>query len=247
MTASTTSGPRDDHFPPTQWTLVRAAQSDDPADVEQAMNQICRRYWYPIYAYLRRSQRSKHDAEDLTQVFFEHLLKGDAIQQIRREGGKLRSFLLGSLKHVLSDQARHDRAQKRGGGQTHLSLDEMAAEERYEHEPVDTRDPEWLFTHAWAHDLLAGIRERLQEAFSVSGRAEVFETLLPFLMWDEDPPSHREVAQKLGCSEAASRVTIMRLRNRFRAMLEEELACTVVSPEDIPGELAWLRSMLAPR
>ncbi|HRJ07926.1 MAG TPA: sigma-70 family RNA polymerase sigma factor [Prosthecobacter sp.] len=235
----------DSSFPPTQWTLVRAVQSGDPADAEAAMSQICQRYWYPIYAYLRRSRHSAPDAEDLTQAFFMRLIKRETLQIIQLDGGKLRSFLLGSLKHLLSDEARHHNAQKRGGGQKLLSIDEMQAEERYACEPQDMRDPEWLFTHAWANDLLAGIREKLRAAFAVAGRAEVFETLLPFLMWDEEPPSHREIAQKLGCSEAASRVQIMRLRSKFRALLEEELACTVLTPEDIPGELAWLRSVLA--
>lgn len=245
MNESSTDSLRDGFFPATQWTLVRAAQSGDPADAEQAMNQICRRYWYPIYAYLRRSRHSAHDAEDLTQMFFERLLQRDSIGAIRQEGGKLRSFLLGSLKRVISDQSRHDRAQKRGGGVADLSFDEMEAEQRYACEPQDTRDPESIFLNAWAYDLLASIREKLRAAFAVTGREAVFETLLPFLMWDEDPPSHREIAEKLGCSEASSRVQIMRLRSKFRTLLEEELACTVLTPEDIPGELAWLRSVLA--
>jgi RNA polymerase sigma factor (sigma-70 family) len=232
-------------FPVTRWTLVRAVQDGDPATVEQAMAQICERYWYPIYAYLRRSGKAAHDAEDLTQAFFAHLIASDAIPQVRQEGGRMRSFLLGSLKHLLSDQARHDNAQKRGGLERHVSFDEMEADERYNNEPRDARDSETLFARAWAQDLIANVRGKLRAAFEITGRAQVFETLLPFLMWDEEPPSHREIAQKLGCSEASSRVQIMRLRHKFRELLEEELACTVLAPEDIPGEIAWLRTVLS--
>ena len=107
----------DGFFPPTQWTLVRAVQSGDPADAEEAMSQICQRYWYPIYAYLRRSRHSAHDAEDITQAFFMRLIKRETLRVIQLDGGRLRSFLLGSLKHLLSDEARHNNAQKRGGGQ----------------------------------------------------------------------------------------------------------------------------------
>ena len=234
-------------FPDTQWTLVKAAQSDDPEASRKAMEQICQRYWYPIYAYLRRSHHSAHDAEDLTQSLFAHLVESDAINLMRNDIGKLRSFLLGSLRHLLSDQARRDNAQKRGGQQPHVSFDELEAEERYALEPQDKRDPEWLFTNAWAQDLVAHVREKLRDAFAITGREEIFDTLLPFLMWDEEPPSHQQIAQKLGCSEASSRVQIMRLRHKFRELLQNELAFTVLTPEDIPGEIAWLRSVLASR
>lgn len=233
-------------FPTTRWTLIRAAQSQDGSK-EEAVEQICQRYWYPIYAFLRRSGRSEQDAEDLTQTLFEQLIKKDAIQFMAQEKGKLRSYLLGCLKRLLSKDTRFHAAAKRGGGQKPVSFDEMEAEERYRLEPRDTRDPEWLFANAWARDLLATVRERLREAFEVSGRAEVFETLLPFLMWDEEPPSHREIAEKLGKSESASRLTLMRLRAKFRQLLEEELACTVLNEEEIADEVAWLRSALESR
>lgn len=209
------------------------------------MEELCKGYWYPIYAFLRRSGQSAHDAEDLTQAFFQRLIADDSILAARQEAGKLRSYLLGVLKRLLSDQVRHDSAQKRGGSVLHVSFDEMEAEERYAQEPQDVRDPEWIFTHAWAHDLLAGVREKLREAFSATGRADVFEVLLPFLMWDNEPPSHNEIAAKLGSSETATRILIHRLRTKFRDLLREEVARTVLKAEDIPGELAWLQSILA--
>ena len=227
--------------------MIRAAQSDDAEAKETAVNYLCQHYWYPIYAFLRRSGRSDHDAEDLTQAFFERLIQQDSVQFMQQERGRLRSFLLGCLKRQLTDEARRETTKKRGGGQKAVSFDEMEAEERYQLEPRDTRDPEWIFTHAWAHDLLANIRSQLRDAFADSGRADVFDALLPFLLWDEEPPSHREIAEKLGCSETASRLKLMNLRSKFRELLEEELARTVLTADEIPGEVAWLRSALEKR
>lgn len=232
-------------FPTTHWTLVQAVQGSDPNAAAHAMEAMCKSYWYPIYAFLRRSGHDKQNAEDLTQAFFERLVAEDSISSVRKEIGKLRSFLLGVLKRLISDQNRYDNAQKRGGGVTHISFEEMAAEERYACEPQDTRDPEWIFTHAWAHELLAGVREKLREAFAATGRAGVFEIVLPFLMWDNEPPSHKEIALKLGSSEAGTRILIHRLRTKFRDLLREEVACTVLTPSEIPDELAWLQSVLA--
>lgn len=232
-------------FPTTHWTLVQAVQGNDPNAAAEAMEEMCKSYWYPIYAFLRRSGYDKQRAEDFTQAFFEQLITEDAMRSVREQAGKLRSFLLGVLKRLISDQNRHDNAQKRGGGITHISFDEMAAEERYIHEPKDTRDPEWLFTHAWAHELLAGVREKLRSAFAAAGRAGVFEIVLPFLLLDNDPPSHKDIAKQLGSSEAATRILIHRLRTKFRELLREEVARTVLTAEEITGELAWLQNMLA--
>lgn len=242
---SKTVTPNDAAFPTTHWTLVQAMQGDDPNAAAEAMEAMCKSYWYPIYAFLRRSGYTSQDSEDLTQAFFERLIADDSIRGARQSLGKLRSFLLGVLKRLISDQQRHDKAQKRGGGVIHVSFDEMSAEERYAREPQDTRDPEWLFTHAWAHELLAGVREKLRVAFAATGRAGVFEIVLPFLLLDNDPPSHKEIAKQLGSSEAATRILIHRLRTKFRDLLRDEVARTVLNAEEIPGELAWLQSMLA--
>lgn len=232
-------------FPTTHWTLVQAVQNGSADDAALAMEKLCKGYWYPIYAYLRRSGHSTEDAEDLTQAFFHRLITDDTIQSVRQEVGKLRSYLLGALKRLMSDHTRHHAAQKRGGGILHISFEEMDAEDRYAREPQDTRDPEWVFTHAWAHELLAGVREKLREAFSATGRAGVFDVLLPFLMWNNEPPSHREIAKQLGSSETATRILIHRLRTKFRDLLRDEVARTVLTAEEIPGELAWLQGVLA--
>lgn len=234
-------------FPSTHWSLVRAVQGTDADEAARAMEELCRGYWYPIYAFLRRSGYSVPDSEDLTQAFFHRLITEKALLMARQSAGKLRSYLLGTLKHLLSDHVRHHTAQKRGGGQPNISFDQMEAEERYACEPQDSRDPEWLFTRAWANELLSGVREQLRNAYDAVGRADVFHLLLPFLIWDNEPPSCREIAHKMGSSEVATRILIHRLRVKFRILLRDEVARTVLTPEEIPGELAWLQSVLAER
>ena len=232
-------------FPTTHWTLVQVVQDGSPGEAATALEAICTSYWYPIYAFLRRSGHGQHDAEDLTQAFFARLISEEAIQTVRREQGKLRSYLLGVLKRVLADHLRLGSAQKRGGGKVHVSFDQMEAEERYAHEPQDTRDPEWLFTQAWARELFSSVQQKLRTAFIETGRAEAFDALLPFIACDTEAPSQRELAEKLGKSETAAGTMIHRLREKFRTLLREEVAKTVLTPEEIPGEMAWLQEMLS--
>jgi len=219
-------------------------QGGAPEDAARAMEAICQRYWYPIYAFLRRRGHAPHDAEDFTQSFFAELISEDALQAVRRERGTLRSYLLGMLQRLLADHTRHHAARKRNGGRAAISLEELTAEERYRQEPKDTRDPEWLFARAWAQEVFAGVRAKMAEAFTAAGRAEVFEALLPFLTCDEAPPSQREIAEKLGASENAVGILVFRLRQTFRELLQAEIAATVLSPEEIPAELAWFQQML---
>ena len=232
-------------FPVTCWTMVRAARSDDPPEAAQAMALLCEHYWYPIYAFLRRSGYSTANAEDLTQIFFQRLIERETIQSIQHEDSRLRSFLLGCLKQMLSDQSRHANTQRRGGQSPHVSFDEMRAEERYALEPQDHRDPETLFAHAWARDLFTTVRDKLKTSFTKSRRPEVFDALLPFVSLEEDPPSYRDIAKKIGSSEASCRILVFRLREKFRELLKAEIALTADSPEEIGHEMAWLRGVLA--
>jgi DNA-directed RNA polymerase specialized sigma24 family protein len=147
-------------FPSTHWTLVQAVQGGNADDAARAMEKLCAGYWYPIYAYLRRSGHAAHDAEDLTQAFFHRLITEKALDMAQQGSGKLRSWLLGVLKHLLSDHFRHLGTQKRGGGIPHVSFDEMAAEERYTHEAQTESDPDAFFTQVWAQDLLTTVRGR---------------------------------------------------------------------------------------
>lgn len=230
-------------FPTTHWTLVTRVRQGGVVR-QAALEELCQLYWYPIYAFLRKRGHAQHDAEDLTQGFFAKLLNDETLDVADGEKGRLRTFLLFSLNRHLADQGRRDATQKRGGGRQIISFEAMNAEERYAHEPQELRDPERLFTQAWVHLLLEGVREKLRESFAATGRAGVFEMLLPFLL-GEDPPSYRDVAVKLDSSETAVRLLVFRARAKFRELLRDEIARTVLVPEDVPGEMAWLKSVLA--
>jgi len=232
-------------FPTTHWTLIDVAQCGSPEDAARAMEAICAHYWYPIYAFLRRSGYTAHDAEDLTQAFFERVVGEDAIRSVQRAQGKLRSYWLGVLKRVVADHLRHKSAEKRGGARAHVSFDQMAAEERYRLEPEDAKDPEWLFSRTWANELFVSVQAKLRRAYAQTEHGEEFEVLLPFLSCDAAPPSQRDVARRLGISETGAGVMIFRLREKFRALLREEIAKTALTAEDISAEMAWLHSMLS--
>ena len=236
------SAPRPD-FPTTHWTLVMRVR--ERGEVRRAaLEELCSLYWYPIYVFLRRRGYTQHDAEDLTQGFFAKLLHDQSFDAANADKGRLRTFLLAALNRHLTDQQRRQSAQKRGGGQQIIAFEAMNAEERYAHEPQDQRDPQWLFAQAWAHLLIDSVRDKLRESFAETGRAGVFETLLPFLLWDDATPSYREVAQKLEASETAVRLLVFRMRAQFRELLREEVARTVESPAQVEGELEWLKSTL---
>ena len=211
---------------------------------QAALEELCRLYWYPIYVFLRRRGHPRHDAEDLTQGFFLKLIHDGSFDVAEADKGRLRTFLLCSLDRHLADQQRRAGAQKRGGGQPMIAFEEMNAEERYAHEPQDQRDPEWLFTQAWAHLLLDGVRGKLRETFADTGRSEVFEVLLPFLL-GEDATSYREIAVQLESSETAVRLLVFRARATFRELLRDEIARTVASPAEVAGEMEWLKGVLA--
>lgn len=231
-------------FPITRWTLVEKVRRGGE-EARLAREELCALYWYPIYAFLRRHGHTREDAEDLTQGFFVKVLTDETIEAADRSKGHLRTFLLQVLKRHMVDEHRRGAAVKRGGGQRALSFDAMNAEERYASEPADTRDPEAVFTRAWAQELIAGVRVRLRDEFQESGRGDVFETLLPFLLWENDPPSYNTVATKLNASEASVRLLVFRLREKFREQLRREVSRTVETPEEVAGEIAWLQGVLA--
>src|SRR5881628_1700770 len=153
------SGPK--VFATTHWSVVLAAKEGDSSSVQDALEKLCRTYWYPIYAYLRRRGCGEHDAQDLTQGFFAQLLERRSIQGVEREKGKFRSFLLASLNYYVADERDRANAQKRGGGRQILSFDAQEAEQRYRLEPMDERSPDKLFEHRWAMTLLDQVLARL--------------------------------------------------------------------------------------
>lgn len=231
------------NFPSTDWTLVMRLH--EGGEVRRAaLEELCGLYWYPIYVFLRRRGYPQHDAEDLTQGFFLKLLSDETFDAAQEDQGKLRTFLLSALERHLADQLRRKGAMKRGGGAQIIAFEALKAEERYALEPLDHRDPEWLFTQTWAHLLLEGVRNKLRETFVEAGRAAVFEAVLPFLIMDEALPSYRDVAQRLDSSETAVRLLVFRMRNRFCQLLHEEVARTVAFPGQVEQELEWIKSIL---
>jgi RNA polymerase sigma factor (sigma-70 family) len=239
-----TGQPADAHFVTTRWTVVlEAAQADDSA-AQNAMAELCRIYWYPLYAFVRRRGYAPHDAEDLTQGFFLALLEKDFLDGITREGGRFRSFLLTALKRFLANEWDRASARKRGGGCILLSLEGAEAEERYLLEPVDRSTPESLFHRRWALTLLEKVLDQLKHEFGRTNNLEVFETLKPAIVGDRTR-SYLEIASELKTSEGAVKVAVHRLRNRFRILMRETIAQTVDTPEEVESELHFLMQSVA--
>ena len=231
-------------FPATRWTLVGRLRGAE-GESARALDELCRHYWFPIYATLRRGGRSTHDAEDLTQGFFAALMADRTFLAAQAERGRLRNFLLGALRRFVADEARHRLAQKRGGSAIVLSIEWERAEQRYLAEPVDERDPEKIYLSAWAHSLLERVREKVRASFA--GRETAYAELEPFLEGDENSIPFRELGARLGQSESGARVTVFRLRQRFRELLTEAVRQTVETPGEVEEELAWLLGVLRQR
>lgn len=230
-------------FPTTHWSLVQNAQKDG-ALAAQAMNELCRRYWYPIYAYLRCRGFDRPDAQDITQGFFLHIVTSGLLQHADRSRGKLRSYLLGALARHLADHLRHERAEKRGGRAIVLPLETQNAEDRFQNEPVDHRDPESLYLAAWANDLIEAVRGQLRLHYSKTGRETLFDGLQAFLGLDDDTTPYADLSLQFNASEAAMRLQVFRMRRRFGTMLRDEVARTVETPAELEEELAWLSKVL---
>lgn len=187
---------------------------------------------------------SSHDAEDLTQGFFAQLLNKQGLETVRREYGKFRSFLLASLKNFVADQRDRAFAAKRSPDQPLLELDAQNAEDRYRLEPVDRTDPEKIFERQWALTLLEEVLAALESEFATSGRGEVFRVLQPFLSGEHAMPAYNSVAARLALSEGAVRVTVHRMRERYRELIRKEIADTLAIGEDVEAEMRHLFAVL---
>jgi RNA polymerase sigma factor (sigma-70 family) len=231
-------------FATTQWSVVLNAGRSDLPEAREALEKLCRTYWYPLYLYVRRQGHSPEDAEDLTQGFFARLIGRRDLEVVRRERGRFRSYLLVCLKHFLVNEWKSGQRLKRGGGQTFLTIDHLAAEDRYADEPGHNETPEKAFERGWAATILEQVLRRLQAEYSQSGRAEQFELLRAFLLGEPDRASHGEIAHRLGTTEGTIKQALHRLRKRYREALREEIAQTVATPGDIEEELRHLVTLL---
>jgi len=232
-------------FPHTRWTLVDQLNGGGSGG-EHALGELCTMYWYPVYAFVRRSGASAPDAEDLTQGFFVRLLEKEVLASADAKKGRLRTYLLAALKRFRITEYRKSVAQKRGGGGAILQLDADAAERRFREEPKELEDPESLFERRWALSLLDEALGRLKDEYEQSGKPELFDAISPFLAGrDRDDPRYAELAVELGMTPGAVQVAVHRMRKRYRGHLEEAVAETIECQEDLEDELCYILRLLA--
>jgi RNA polymerase sigma-70 factor (ECF subfamily) len=227
-------------FATTHWTVVLAAGQTGSPQAAAALEELCRAYWYPIYAFVRRQGNSAHDAEDLTQEFFSRFLESHALRTVSPEHGRFRSLLLASVNHFLINEWKRAGTLKRGRGVSFLSLDLAAAENHYQLEPVNEVTPENVFERRWALTLLDQVLTRLREECAAGGKIQLFDQLRGFLSETSARGSYAEVAAQLGTSEPAARQAVRRLRQRYRELMRAEIARTVSNPEEIDEEIRHL-------
>lgn len=233
-------------FPHTRWSVVLAATQRSSPESEAALETLCRAYWYPLYAYVRRSGHSPHDAQDLTQEFFCRLLEKRWLDSADPEKGRLRTFLIVALKLFMAKEWRHASAQRRGGGLSPVQFDTAFAESRF---AVDNTSlpAEDNFDQQWALTLLDLTVSRLREEFAEAGKVDDFMVLKSCLIAERGAIDYASVAKQLGVNEGAARVAVHRLRKRFREVYREEIAQTLADGADVDGEMRHLAAALARR
>jgi RNA polymerase sigma-70 factor (ECF subfamily) len=231
-------------FRTTHWSVVLLAGAQASPRSAEALEQLCRAYWYPLYAYTRRRGYDAHTAQDLTQGFFERVLEKNYLVDADARRGRFRTFLLTSLNHFLANEWDKTQRQKRGGGCALLSLDDRTAEERYRLEPAEPATPESYFDRRWAETVLEAVFNRLRAEFNDGGKAGRFEALKGFLLADERGASYAGTAAQLGLSEVSVRSAVSRLRQRFRELMRAEIANTVSNPSEVDEEIRHLFTAL---
>lgn len=231
-------------FTHTPWTLVIAAGGTSTPASREALEQLCRAYWPPVYAHLRMKGYTLHQAQDLAQEFFLRLLKGNVFADVSRDKGRFRSFLLASLKHFLINEWKRERTQKRGGGAKLVEIDSLDPAMRDACEPRTGENPEQAYDKRWALTLLGRARVRMQKEYLDAGQLDRHEALKGYLADGEEPLSYAETAALLGISEAAAKSAIYKIRQRFGQILRAEISRTVASDEDVEDELRHLIAAL---
>lgn len=230
-------------FLTTHWSVVLAARDGEGTQAHAALEELCRGYWRPIYAYLRRAGYVPHDAQDLAQGFFAHFLEHGFLQRLRHREGRFRSFLLTFLKRFLSDERDKAKAQKRGGGFQIFSLDECSLEEQ-RMGSLDRLGAAAAFDRRWAMTLLARAQDRLRVEYASTGKDRMYEVLQPYLGGEEAARSYAEVAVQLAMPENSVKSAIHRLRRRYGELIREEVAQTVETPPLIEEEIRYLLSVV---
>lgn len=231
-------------FASTHWSVVLAAAQGDPKTTAAALEKLCRAYWKPLFIYARRLGRSQHEAEDLTQGFFEQFLEKGYIRAVDPRRGRFRAFLLTSFRHFLANEWAKTRTAKRGGGVTFLSFEELTHGERAQMEPAAELAPEAVYDREWALRVFDLALSRLRDEFAEAGKAGQFEQLKPFLSRIGVGADYERAAERCAMSQGAVAVAVRRMRVRYGELLRAEIAHTVASPSDIEDELNLLRKAL---
>ena len=231
---------RNPRFLTTRWSLVVQAREGTTASASQALSDLCTIYWYPLYAYVRRTGKGPHEAEDLTQQFFAQLLAHEYLASADREKGKLRTFLLTVLKRFMANEWDKIMAEKRGGGHAPIPIDHVVGEQRYGKEPADPVSPDIIYEQQWALSLLDRVFSDLRCEYQSSGKENLFDALKNYISRQSDDVPYADVAGRLDLSEGSVRVAVHRMRKRYRHRLRDAIADTVASPDEIDEEIRHL-------
>lgn len=237
--------PKHDLFATTRWTMVLQAGGSLDGSATAALEELCRIYWFPLYAYVRGKGYSREDAEDMTQGFFAQLLRRNDFSGVGEQKGKFRAFLLASLKHYMANEYDKSSALKRGGGVSNFSLDWEAAEKKFQVVDDSSESPDLLFDRHWALALLERVLVRLENEWKLKGKAALFQSLKDFLTVERDNQLYAAVSAKLGVTENYLRVASHRLRARYRELLKEEIAQTLSEPDSVEEELKSLMQIFS--
>lgn len=232
-------------FATTHWSVVLAARDTSSPAADLALAELCRIYWYPLYAFIRRKGHRPHDAQDLTQAFFARLLEKNYVAQADRERGRFRTYLLAALTHFLADEWDKSKRLKRGGGREIMSFDAASAEERYRLEPVDQLDAAKLYERRWVTTLFDQVLARLEQEFRDTGKGALFSSLKSSLIGEDSALSYVQIGTQLGMSEDAVKQAVHRMRRRYRELFREEIAQTVAGPDEVEDELNHIFSVLS--
>jgi RNA polymerase sigma factor (sigma-70 family) len=226
-------------FTTTHWSVVLEAQGESAA-AQEALEKLCRTYWRPVYSFIRRQGTRTEDPEDLTQGFFALLLERKDLNTVRKEKGRLRSYLLASVKHFLADESRHAMAVKRGKGQRLIPLDDVRERDCIDIERSDRLTADQIYERRWAFTILEQVMARLRDEYRSAGNVRFFDQMKKMLMDEPDRPSQAQVASEFDMTENAVKQAFYRFRQRFQTLLREEISHTVAMPSDIEDELRHL-------
>jgi DNA-directed RNA polymerase specialized sigma24 family protein len=231
-------------FATTHWSVLLAAADSAFPNAQEALEKLCRTYWYPLYAFVRMKGHSPEDAKDLTQAFFERFLQKHYVKDVIREKGRFRTFLLILLQRFLYDQFDRSTAAKRGGGVAVIPLDTVGVEAQLDQAVATFQSPESMFERAWADTVVQTCLERLRAQYEAEGKGDLFGELRLYLSRPADRSAYSGTALRLGMSADAVAVAVMRLRRRYRTMVRAEVANTVATPAEIDDEMRYLVGLL---